>query len=63
MSDLSLHDLSKKMAKLDFTMMATRLIQRHPDSPPDEQQWRCRISRRQLLLRLPKFAEDYRAAR
>lgn len=24
MSDLSLHDLSKKMAKLDFTMMATR---------------------------------------
>jgi len=24
MSDLSLHELSKKMAKLDFTMMATR---------------------------------------
>lgn len=24
MSNLSLHDLSKKMAKLDFTMMATR---------------------------------------
>ena len=24
MSELSLHDLSKKMAKLDFTMMATR---------------------------------------
>ena len=24
MSDLSLHNLSKKMAKLDFTMMATR---------------------------------------
>lgn len=24
MSDVSLHDLSKKMAKLDFTMMATR---------------------------------------
>lgn len=24
MSDLSLDDLSKKMAKLDFTMMATR---------------------------------------